>query len=332
MSAADARDLLLEGEDHLVRSTSRPPSAREVASDTFARRRGTRSLAGRSWIARRVQIRRPAADPAFDLRARPGPERGIRTMLASPMLREGAADWRAIVSFGARRFGRSRERQSELLKTFADQAVIAIENVRLFTELRGAEQRASGGARAADRDQRAAQGDRAVHVRSQAGVRDAGRECGQVMRGRARLDLPFRRAGAATHGQPQRLRRADRISGGKSLAPGPLERRGTGRGRTEHGTDPGCARRPGVQLWSEAGGRGPDRPGDPDAPRGRAAGRDHDLPARGPVIRRQSDRPDGDLRRPGGHRDRERPAAHRAAGRAPPSSRARSGSCRRWAR
>ena len=71
-------------------------------------------------------------DPDVELT---GPLRaaGFRSALAVPLLRDGEAIG-AILVFGAEARPFS-ERQEELLRTFADQAVIAIENVRLFQEL-----------------------------------------------------------------------------------------------------------------------------------------------------------------------------------------------------
>ena len=59
---------------------------------------------------------------------------GYRTMLAAPLLREGVAIG-AIATPPHGSTALSPTGRFQLLETFADQAVIAIENVRLFQEL-----------------------------------------------------------------------------------------------------------------------------------------------------------------------------------------------------
>ena len=78
-------------------------------------------------------------DPEYDpelKRASLGSERGPdhpRSVLAVPMLREGRPI--GALAVGGREAERFSDKQVALLRTFADQAVIAIENVRLFSEL-----------------------------------------------------------------------------------------------------------------------------------------------------------------------------------------------------
>jgi signal transduction histidine kinase len=58
---------------------------------------------------------------------------GFRAVLAVPMLHEGRAI--GAITVGRAAVGEFSTEQANLLRTFADQAVIAIENVRLFNEL-----------------------------------------------------------------------------------------------------------------------------------------------------------------------------------------------------
>jgi GAF domain-containing protein len=108
-----------------------PEYLEHMRAQTFAPGRGT--TVGRVMLERKsVQIPDVLADPEYTRHEIPKLG-GFRTILVVPLLREGVpigllAMHRVVV----RPF---TDKQIELVETFADQAVIAIENVRLFDEV-----------------------------------------------------------------------------------------------------------------------------------------------------------------------------------------------------
>jgi GAF domain-containing protein/anti-sigma regulatory factor (Ser/Thr protein kinase) len=129
--ATDATLAVAEGHEYRISAHYGPIPLRPVGSRFLI---GTGTVMGKTILQGRVfHVEDLSSAEDFPEGQRLALELGQRATLCVPLLREGA-------SIGTIMLRRTEaqlftERQVTLLKTFADQAVIAIENVRLFTEL-----------------------------------------------------------------------------------------------------------------------------------------------------------------------------------------------------
>ena len=126
---------------HLVALTSTDPAADDLVRSFYPMPLGRRTpMADVVRTARPLLVRDTETDPSYTEEGRRiAGARGFRTIAYVPMLRGGAAV--GVIHVAGAEANAITDGHVQLLQTFADQAVIAIENVRLFNETQEALER-----------------------------------------------------------------------------------------------------------------------------------------------------------------------------------------------
>ena len=123
---------------HYVASHNVGPSYADILRTKYPMRPNSSQVSGRVVLTKSVVWLEDAlTDPNYDQQFPVA--MGWRRLLGVPMLREGEPI--GVIGVGWAETGPASKVQEELLQTFADQAVIAIENVRLFNEAKEALER-----------------------------------------------------------------------------------------------------------------------------------------------------------------------------------------------
>ena len=119
---------------HIAASHGFSPEQERKLREKYPVKAGDMSvLSGRVVLSRRIeQIEDVQTDPRYDQSHAANVAGGWRRMIGVPMLRDDLPLGVIIVAWDAP--GKALDSEIELLKTFAAQAAIAIENVRLFNE------------------------------------------------------------------------------------------------------------------------------------------------------------------------------------------------------
>ena len=118
---------------HLVALASSQPEALAVVRSLFPRPASLDSAAGRAVFTRQVAVIEDVLlDPDYRISAG-AIATGFRSGLGVPLMRDGQPI--GAITIGRSEPGPPPAQQIALLQTFAEQAVIAIENVRLFNEI-----------------------------------------------------------------------------------------------------------------------------------------------------------------------------------------------------